>query len=169
MQTKDLFLLTHVRKDMRFFVSRLIIGFILTISIFYSGIIDSEQVISEIQSKQLLLLLVTLALCIPMYIVWRFRPRNTSLRKAQKMCIFFCETITSILRSALVMGVATLIFCIVIDKNIALLFTCINFLMSLEYLTYIHSQWDSFEIGEDKYITLFSFVVGSKKDEASKK
>lgn len=167
MTPKDFLYLTHIRKDLKFFWNRLIIGFILAFSVIYSGVIDPNRVIQEIQDKQLFLYLVVLFMCIPMYLVYRIRPANKKISTLQKKSIALCEAITSVIRSALIMGISTLITCMIVEKNIVLIVHCLNFFMFLEQTSYIHNQWDAFEYTADHEL-LFSFVVGEENKEESK-
>ena len=169
MSPKDFLYLTNIRKDLKFFWNRLIIGFILAFSVIYSGVIDPNRVIQEIQDKQLLLWLVALFMCIPMYLVYRIRPTNKKFSTFQKKSIALCEAITSVIRSALIMGISTLITCMIAEKNLVLIVPCLNFFMFLEQSSYIQNQWDAFEYTTDHEL-LFSFVVGKEnKDESKRK
>lgn len=152
----DLITLANIRKELRFFIHRLLIGLILVFT--FSA--DIPRVFNEIEAKKLELSLILLAITIPMYIIYRCKPRNNFLKRFQSECIQFCQSVTSIMRGILIFGISSFIYAL-FKWNISIgNFTTIAlYLFFLEVFTMIHFDLKNFEYDFKDDQVLFTITV----------
>ncbi|CAK7041620.1 MAG: hypothetical protein DELT_02850 [Desulfovibrio sp.] len=146
MKIMDYLLLSNVRKEPYFFWCRLVIGTVIALSIHSYGAVDPQQVIMEIKGKQILLVLLTIALCIPMTVTRFLKPRNRHIHSFQKAVVEVCKASLMVIRGALVMGIAVIFYCMVAELDKSLALTLANFLLALELATSTYAGLDSFAI-----------------------
>lgn len=142
MSFMDLITLAHIRKELRFFIHRLLIGLVLVFT--FSA--DIPRVFNEIEAKKLELSLILFAITIPMYIIYRCKPRNIFLKRFQSECIQFCQSVTSIMRGILIFGISSFIYDL-FKWNVPLedIVYIVNFLIFLEAITMVHFDLKNFE------------------------
>ena len=141
---KRLILLAHIRREPHFFWTRIVIGTILALFVHFTGVVDPKLIIHETADKQALLVVIALILCIPVFIIHRLKPESKIVHFFHKNLVFFCQTMTIIIRSALVMGLSVLLYCMAIEQDPSVIISCITFLYGLEILTYVNGEWGEF-------------------------
>lgn len=137
---KKILLLKSIRQDFQFFWSRLFIGFILAISVHYSKVVDTAQLIHEIRDKQILLVITLFVLLFLMVMLGKFK-----VLKLHNNCLYLCKTITALIKSIIIMGIAALVLCIVVDGDLSFVLTCLTFIYTLELVTRLSFEWERFE------------------------
>ena len=137
-------LLANIRKDLQFFCNRTIIGIIIAFLMHYYGTVSPETIIHEAKNKQGVLLLLPLFLCIPIMITSKYKPKSRTINTIHNYIVSFCQTTTSIIRGALVISIAVMLYCMVAEFDFSLLTICIAFLFILEIMTFTGEQWKHF-------------------------
>ncbi|MDY0258516.1 MAG: hypothetical protein RBR41_02470 [Desulfovibrio sp.] len=161
MSLKDMLTLVNVRKDLRFFIHRLLIG--LALSVTFSA--NMPHMLTEIEAKKLELLLILLSILIPMYVIYRFKPTPLFFKRIQKECILFCVSLTSIIRSTIIVGISALLFNVLIwNEPITAFVYIVNFLIALETITNAQYGLDGFEYDSDDSQEWVTIIVAGKDD-----
>ena len=152
----DLITLANIRKELRFFVHRLLIGFVLS----FTFSTDIHHVFNEIEAKKLELSLILLAITIPMYVIYRCKPRNIFFKRFQSECIQFCQSVTSIMIGILIFGISSFIYAL-FKWNISFenFTTILLYLFFLEVFTMIHFDLKNFEYDFKNDQALFTITV----------
>lgn len=156
MSFMDLITLANIRKELRFFVHRLIIGLVLSFT--FSS--DIPRVFNEIEAKKVELSLILFAITIPMYIIYRCKPQRFFLKKFQSECIQFCQSVTSIMRGILIFGISSFIYDL-FKWNAPFEDTAyiVNFLIFLEAITMVHFDLKNFEYDFKDNQILFTITM----------
>ncbi|MTJ92887.1 MAG: hypothetical protein F8N36_08510 [Desulfovibrio sp.] len=159
MPLKDLFTFINVRKELRFFIHRLLIGIILSFT--FSA--DIQRITNEIEAKKLELTLILLAICIPLFVIHRFKPRNNTLKKIHSEGILICQYLTSLIRGILIFGISALIYNIIIwDSPLTAVAYILNFLLALEIITSAHFGLKDFEYSNEEIHDWITIIATNK-------
>lgn len=138
-------LLRNIRSEPYFFWCRLIIGLLIALSLHYYGAVDPQKVILEIESRQILLVLLTIVLCALMALAHYIKPQSRYVRSFRKIAVEFCKASLMVIRGALIMGLAVILYCMIGEFNFSLFLTFANFLLALEFATSTSSSLGSFK------------------------
>lgn len=161
MPLNHLFTLFNVRKDLRFFIHRLLVGLVLSFT--FSA--DMPHVLNEIEAKKLELLVILLSVLIPMYIVYLCKPKHLIFKKIQKESILFCSSLVSIIRSTIIIGISALLYNIfILNEPVTVFVYIVNLLIALEVITNAQSGLADFEYDSDVSQEWITIIVTNKDD-----
>lgn len=141
----------NIRKNLQFFINRLIIGSLTTIFLLLNDVnIDYNP--AKLINKNILLILTVFVIIITMYILFRLIPKKPKFIPLQKKLKSFENDFISVIISGYILFIPSLLYEIIFgnidissDENIfALSINGILILMMIDRLLFVQSNLDSF-------------------------
>jgi len=160
MPLKDLLTLVNIRKDWRFFIHRFIIGLILVFTISYTKKVDITAIVSDVDEKRAILIVFLLIMMLPMSIMYKTAPKYQFFKQAQTEAVLFCQTVTSAVRSMVIILLSFVLYSTFFGYEPVLAFmNYVYFLLALEITTRVHFGLKDFEYDNPEQFKGIVFVV----------